>query len=184
MTDLTNLSVENRAGFHRSILVAGASILGILLSLHSTQTSCLYIRLVFLLSILLLLSGVLLSAAVLRDLSLLPEQTRKAFAEELQEALLEERDPQWIGVSVRKRTVLCEKWCLISFLSSLLLLVVYTALSLFYHNPSAYSSSTSSSGSGTLLTSQAERAKFATSTASCHSSASTTPHIMQKLKEK
>lgn len=131
MAELTNLSVENRAGFHRSILVAGASILGILLSLHSTQTSCLYIRLVFLLSILLLLSGVLLSAAVLRDLSLLPEQTRKAFAEELQEALSEERDPQWIGVSVRKRTVLCEKWCLISFLSSLLLLVVYTALSLF-----------------------------------------------------
>ena len=132
LNDVANFSTEKRADFHRSILVAGASILGILLSLHSTQTSCLYIRLVFLLSILLLLSGVLLSAVVLRDLSSLPEQARKAFAEELQEALLEEMDPQWIGVSVRKRTVLCEKWCMASFLASLFLLVVYTALSLFF----------------------------------------------------
>lgn len=131
LNDMANFSTEKRADFHRSILVAGASILGILLSLHSTQTSCLYIRLVFLLSILLLLSGVLLSAVVLRDLSSLPERARKVFVEELQEALLEERDPQWVGVSVKKRTVLCEKWCLISFLASLSLLVVYTVLSLF-----------------------------------------------------
>lgn len=132
LTELTNLSTEKQADFYRSILVAGASILGILISLHSTQTSCLYIRLVFVLSVCLLLLGVLLSAAVLRDLSLLPERTKTAFVEELHKVLSENRSPEPISTPKKKRTECCERWCLISLLSSLFLLVIYTILSLFF----------------------------------------------------
>lgn len=132
LTDITNLSTDKQADFYRSILVAGASILGILISLHSTQTSCLYIRLVFVLSICLLLLGVLLSAIVLRDLSWLPYRTRKAFVEELQNTLSENRSPNPISIPKKKQTEHCEKWCLISLLSSLVLLVVYTTLSLLF----------------------------------------------------
>lgn len=132
LTELTNLSTEKQAEFYRSILVAGASILGILISLHSTQTSCLYIRLVFVLSVCLLLLGVLLSAIVLRDLSLLPEQTKTAFVEELHKVLSENKSPDPISTPKKKRTKRCERWCLISLLSSLFLLVAYTTLSLFF----------------------------------------------------
>lgn len=131
LTDITNQATEKRAEFYRSILVVGASILGILVSLHTTQTSCLYTRLVFALSIGLMLLGTLLSAIVLHDLSLLPEQTKKAFVEELHKVLSEDRNPRPITVPERKRTKHCERWCLISLLASLLLLVVYTVLSLF-----------------------------------------------------
>lgn len=131
LTELTNLSTEKQAEFYRSILVAGASVLGILTSLHSTHTSCLYIRLVFALSICLLLLGVLLSAIVLRDLSLLPERTKKAFVEELHKVLSEDRSPNLINTPKEKRTERCERWSIISLLSSLFLLVIYTILSLF-----------------------------------------------------
>lgn len=132
LTELTNLSTEKQIEFYRSILVAGASVLGILISLHSTQTSCLYIRLVFLLSICLLLLGVLLAAIVLHDLSLLPERTKTAFADELHKVLSENRSPNPISTSKKKRTEHCERGCLIALLSSLFLLVVYTTLTLFY----------------------------------------------------
>lgn len=131
LTELTNLSTDKQAEFYRSILVAGASVLGILISLHSTQTSCLYTRLVFALSICLLLLGVLLSAIVLRDLSLLPERTKKAFVEELQKVLSENRNPNLVNTPKKKRTLHCEKWSLIVLLFSLFLLVIYTILSLF-----------------------------------------------------
>lgn len=132
LTELTNLATEKQMEFYRSILVAGASVLGILISLHSTQTTCLYIRLVFVLSVSLLLLGVLLAAIVLRDLSLLPERTKTTFVEELHKVLSEDKSPNLIAVPKRKRTGRCEKWCLIALLSSLFLLVIYTTLSLFY----------------------------------------------------
>lgn len=132
LTDITNLATEKQIGFYQSILVAGASILGILISLHTTQTSCLYIRLVFLLSVYLLLSGVLLAAIVLHDLSSLPRQVQKAFAEELRKVLSEDRSPQPTSVLKKRRTILCEKWCLISLSASLFLLVIYTTLLLFF----------------------------------------------------
>lgn len=132
LTDITNLATEKQIGFYQSILVAGASILGILISLHTTQTSCLYIRLVFLLSVYLLLSGVLLAAIVLHDLSSLPRQVQKAFAEELRKVLSEDRSPKPTSVLKKRRTILCEKWCLISLSASLFLLVIYTTLLLFF----------------------------------------------------
>lgn len=131
LTEITNQATEKRMEFYQNILVAGASILGILVSLHTTQTSCLYIRLVFVLSIYLLLLGVLLSAIVLYDLSLLPERTKAAFVEELQKVLSEDRNPKPISVPKKKRTKYCEKWSLISLSASLLLLIIYTTMSLF-----------------------------------------------------
>lgn len=132
LTELSNLATEKQIEFYRSILVAGAGILGILISLHSTQTSCLYIRWVFLLSVYLLLLGVLLSAIVLHDLSLMPERTKKAFLEELQKVLSENKKPNLICTPRKKRTAYCEKWCLISLLSSFLLLIIYATLSILY----------------------------------------------------
>lgn len=132
LTELSNLATEKQIEFYRSILVAGAGILGILISLHSTQTSCLYIRLVFLLSVYLLLLGVLLAAIVLRDLSLMPERTKKAFLEELRKVSSENKKPNLICTPRKKRTTYCEKWCLISLLSSFLLLIIYATLSILY----------------------------------------------------
>lgn len=132
LTELSNLATEKQIEFYRSILVVGAGILGILISLHSTQTSCLYIRWVFLLSVYLLLLGVLLSAIVLRDLSLMPERTKKAFLEELGKVLSENKKPDLICTPRKKRTAYCERWCLISLLSSFLLLTIYATLSILY----------------------------------------------------
>lgn len=130
-TDLTNQSTEKQIEFYRSILVVGVSILGILISLHTTQSSGLCSRLVFALSILLLLLGILLASVVLYDLSLLPEQVKKKFLEELHKVLSENRAPNLVTVGKRDRTLFCEKWSVILLLSALTSLVVYTLLSLF-----------------------------------------------------
>lgn len=131
LTDLTNEATEKQTEFYRSILVAGASILGILISLHTTQSSCLCSRLVFALSIFLLLLGILLASVVLYDLSLLPEQTKKKFLEELHKVLAEDKSPNLVTAGKRKRTLFCEKWSLKILLSSFLSLFIYAMLSLF-----------------------------------------------------
>lgn len=131
LVNLTNEATEKRAEFYRNILVVSASVLGILISLHTTQSPCICTRLVFALSVLLLLLGTLSTSLVLFDLSLLPERTRQEYLIELQKALEEERSPNPLSVKKRKRTVLCEKWSIYFLLSSSLSLVVYTILSLF-----------------------------------------------------
>lgn len=132
LTEITNEATVKRIEFYQNILVAGAGVLGILVSLHTTQTTCLYIRLVYALSVCLLLLGVLTVAIALQDLSSLPSRCQKAFQEELQRVLREGGEPDYVPVRKKKRTVFCEKLCLISFLLSLFSLVVYTILSLFY----------------------------------------------------
>lgn len=131
LIDVTNQSTERQIEFYRSILVAGASVLGILISLHTTQIISLYIRLVFALSILLLLLGILLSALVLYDLSFLLEKMKVVFRDELHKALKEEREPAPVTVPKKKRTLFCQEWSLIFLLSSSVFLVIYTFLALF-----------------------------------------------------
>ena len=89
ITNLTNESTEKQAEFYRNILVVSASVLGILISLHTQQSSVLYIRLVFALSVLLLLLGTLSISLLLFDLSLLPERTRQEFLTQLQKSVSE-----------------------------------------------------------------------------------------------
>jgi hypothetical protein len=131
ITNLTNESTEKQAEFYRNILVVSASVLGILISLHTQQSSVLYIRLVFALSVLLLLLGTLSISLLLFDLSLLPERTRQEFLTQLQKSVSEGKVLEPVYIQKRKRTVLCEKWSLIFLLSSLLSLIIYTMLSLF-----------------------------------------------------
>lgn len=131
LIDVTNRSTERQIEFYQSILVAGASVLGILISLHTTQTTALYIRLVFALSILLLLLGILLSALVLYDLSFLLEKMKVVFRDELHKALKEEREPAPVTVPKKRTTLFCQKWSLIFLLSSSVFLVIYTFLALF-----------------------------------------------------
>lgn len=130
--NLTNEATEKRAEFYRNILVVSASVLGILISLHTTQSPCIYIRLVFALSVLLLLLGTLSTSLVLYDLSLLPERTRQEYLIELQKTLGEGKSPKPISTQKKKRTVFCEKWSIYFLLSSSLSLVAYTMLSLFF----------------------------------------------------
>lgn len=131
LVDLTNRSTERQLNLCQSILLVEGSILGALIALHSTQTSCLYIRLVFALSILLLLSGTLTSVVAIHDLSMLLEQAKIDLKEELHKALVERRNPTLVTTSKKKRTKVCQKWSIILLLSALFSLVIYTLLSLF-----------------------------------------------------
>lgn len=131
LIELINKTSKEQTQFYQNILLLSSGLLGLLSLIHSTQSSSLYIRLILALSLLLLLLNTLLVLVVLYDYSRLTEQLKDKLLAELRRVLQSGDKPSPVTVNKRKRTVFCEKWSLILLASSLLLLVVYTLLSLF-----------------------------------------------------
>ena len=125
---LAEQSAQKKLSFLQNVLLASAGGLGILISLHSNTSTCLYIRAIFLLSTVLLALGTLTSAIAAYDCSMIDERLRKVFHSEIQSALHEGRLVQMVNVPRRKRTIICEKLTYILLVSALLLLTIYSVL--------------------------------------------------------
>ena len=108
-----------------------ASILGILISLHSNSSESLCVKISFVLAIVLLALGILATAVLLYDRTMLIERTRQKFVKEAIAASKEDRPLTQVCVDEKKRTVLCRKISYISLLLGLLMLVVFATLSTF-----------------------------------------------------
>lgn len=132
LVELAEQSALKKLSFLQSVLLASSGGLGILVSLHSNTSTDLYIRLIFLLSIVLLALGILASAITVYDYSMIDERLRQVFHAEVQKALLEQREVRMVTVSTRKRTIVCEKLTYIFLVSALLLLTIYSSLLSFY----------------------------------------------------
>ena len=128
---ITNESSEKKISFFQHTLLVSASILGVIISLHTTNSQCLYIRLVFLFSTVFLLLGTLSLAVVLYDFSNLPERGRQSFHKEVQDALQKDRECNLVTVDHKKRTLFLEKASYIFLILGLILLVFYNGLIAF-----------------------------------------------------
>ncbi|MCB6971851.1 MULTISPECIES: hypothetical protein [Butyricimonas] len=126
------LSDKSTDDFFRHILFVSVSIFGIIISLHSKLPESLYIRLVFALSMGILLLGILLVGLAVYDHAMIHKKRLEVHLDEYKNALLDERVPSFRTLLKRERTSLCEKWGLISLVSSLVLLLVYLLLLLFF----------------------------------------------------
>ena len=128
MKELSEKANEKTLSLWQHILLVSSSIDGVLISLHIESPSCLYIRLVFLLSVFLLSVGVSCSAIVLFDLTALHERARQEFLHEYEKAIQDDRKLNPVYVGYKKRTLICQKtsyWC---FALSMLLLLTYTIM--------------------------------------------------------
>ena len=131
MEDLTNESAGKQESFFQQILIVSSGIPGILVSLHSSQSKDLCIRLVFAFAILLLALCVLTALIAVYDHSRFSERIRQAFRTEYQNAMIIHRRLNVVTVDKKRRTLLCEKTSLLSLISSLVLLSTYTIMTLF-----------------------------------------------------
>lgn len=127
--ELMNQSSEKQESFFQQILIVSAGILGILISLHTNNSTDQCIRLVFVLATVLLALGTLTVAIVVYDYSRLVERTRQAHISALAKALREKVEVGSIAVPLKKRTKFCIKVACSSLVLSLIVLTLYVVLS-------------------------------------------------------
>jgi hypothetical protein len=127
----TEILAEKRVSFFQSLLIGSSSILGILVSLHSTQSACLCIRLVFALAVVLLSLGILSTGIALHDVPMYVDIARKEFSREVANASREDRKVKPVVLTPKKRTAFFEKSSLVLLIAGLFTLVIYTILSIF-----------------------------------------------------
>ena len=125
---ITEQSNLNKQSFLQSLLLLASSILGILMSLHSTHSECLYIRLVFVLSTILLLVGNICLSVVLYDFSNLPKRMAVLLEKEVRNAKSKAVEVPPLLVNHKKRTSILEKIAYVLLITGLVLQVVYSAL--------------------------------------------------------
>ena len=128
VSELVEKSSQLRFSFFQHILLVSSSILGILIALHSSNSPYIYIRLVFLLALVLFALGILSTGVVVHDLSLLVADIQLKYSKEVQRASRADREANPVFAAKKKRTLLLEKWCLILLSSGLFVLVLYGAL--------------------------------------------------------
>jgi hypothetical protein len=121
-------SLRERTSFFRHVLLVSSSIFGILVSLHSSNSSILCIRLVFLFSMVLLALGILLAGLSLYDHAMIYERARRAHYAEVDSAIKEGRDVSGIRIPEKKRTRVCEKASLSLLVFGVVTLTAYTIL--------------------------------------------------------
>ncbi len=114
--------------FFQQILIVSSSILGIVISLHSSTSPHLYIRLVYLGALSLLTIGCMVTGLVLYDLAQLPDRAAKDFVSEVRSAIQASREVRPVGVLLRKRTEICEKILLFLIPFAFFLLTLYAIL--------------------------------------------------------
>lgn len=119
--------------FFRHILFLAVSIFGIIISLHSKLPESLYIRLVFALSMGILLLGILCVGVSVYDHTMIHKRCLEQHSDEYRKATMDETyHPLFLTPQKRVRTLLCEKLGLITLVFSLFLLFVYLLLLLFF----------------------------------------------------
>jgi hypothetical protein len=123
-------AVRKRESFFRHALLVASSIFGILISLHSNNSQYLHIRLVFFLSTAFLACGILLTGVALFDHANLASRLRELHYKAVETAVKAGGiDIGSLQLKELKRTIFCEKCSLALFVSSVILLTVYTLFS-------------------------------------------------------
>ena len=102
LTEVMEKSTEKKISFFQHLLLVSASIVGIVISLHTTNSECLYIRLVFLVSTGLLSLGALSLAVVLYDFSRIQETLCQVLRAEIQDAMKTDRECKIVSVDNKK----------------------------------------------------------------------------------
>jgi hypothetical protein len=127
---LAEEEAQDKRLFFQHVLLVSSSIFGILISLHSNSSAPLRIRLVFLLAEVFLALGILTCAVVFHDASYIKGRLRREHYKSVGNAIKEGRCPngEIIVVNYRKRTIVCEKISLVSFVLSIVLLCTYAIL--------------------------------------------------------
>ncbi|MDR1198516.1 MAG: hypothetical protein LBK94_05830 [Prevotellaceae bacterium] len=121
-------AIQKRDTFFRHVLLVSSSIFGILVSLHTSSSSCLHIRLVFLLSVVLLALGILLAGIVVYDHAMIFERARRDHYNAVEAAINGRGDTLDVFSPTKKRTLVCEKLSLSLLVLGIITLTVYTIL--------------------------------------------------------
>jgi hypothetical protein len=116
---------RKRDSFFRHVLLVSSSIFGIVVSLHTSSSSCLYIRLVFGFSMVLLALGILLAGIVVYDYSMIYERLRQDHHKEVGSAIKKRREVSPVLLRERKRTRICGRVSLFLLVAGVVMLTVY-----------------------------------------------------------
>lgn len=128
LDDLTKESFDKQAQFYQHALLVSSGVLGILVSLRSNSSDDLYIRLVFLLTVLLLGFGILACSITVHTYAVLTERVRQAYVRELQRSLREDCKAQICTVDMTKTERWVEKLSKLLLLLSMISLISYSVL--------------------------------------------------------
>ena len=131
LTEVMEKSTEKKISFFQHLLLVSASIVGIVISLHTTNSESLYIRWVFLVSTTLLSLGALSLAVVLYDFSRIQETLCQVLRTEIQDAIKTDRECKIVSVDNKKRTLFLEKTSYILLTLGFVLQITYTGLMAF-----------------------------------------------------
>lgn len=119
---------NKKSSLFSNLLIASTSMLGIVVSLHTPTEIQLYIRLVFVVALLLFVFGILAVAIVLHSHIMAVKQLRALYAEECIRALREDRSPDMVQVNPSRLYRFCEKAGYICLAAGLLTLTTYAIL--------------------------------------------------------
>lgn len=126
---LLETDIESRKNFYQTVLLLTSGVFGIVISLHTETISIPLHKILFLVSLTLLLLVCFLSAAVLYDLSMIHIRTTSAVNSH------KHRGPSGIrmkvGVPVPEWNLVCQKIVLFLLPVSLTILGLYSILSLW-----------------------------------------------------
>jgi len=114
--------------FFQNILLVSASIVGIVISLHKTNSQHLCIQLVFLLSIILLSLGIVCLVLVLFDFSTLEDRSANNFHDEIEESMKKGIQCGLVDTRLRKSTLFFEICSYVFLFAGFILLISYTGL--------------------------------------------------------
>ena len=129
LVKLQEQAADKKESFAQHILIAASSILAIIVALHPIDESLhLYIRLVFVLAVVLFALGILLICITTYDYSRYKEEAFVKFHQEIQSAQKAGRMVGPVFGDKKKRTLFCEKCSFELLIIGLFLLVVYTIL--------------------------------------------------------
>jgi hypothetical protein len=131
LSEIMDKSLERQISFFQHLLLASAGIVGILISLHTTNSEHLYIRLVFFVSTVLLSLGVISLVLVLFDFSNSLELLRRDTHNEVLSAIEMDRECNLVYVKKKKRTLVFEKSSYLFLIFGFVLLIVYTGFTVF-----------------------------------------------------
>ncbi len=131
LTEVMEKSTEKKISFFQHLLLVSASIVGIVISLHTTNSESLYIRLVFLVSTTLLSLGALSLTVVLYDFSKILETLCQELRNDILDAMKTDRECKIVSADQRKRTLFLEKTSYILLTLGFVLQITYTGLMAF-----------------------------------------------------
>lgn len=129
LVDLVNLYAEKKVDHLKQILFASVTLLGILISLHSTSSLCHSCRYLLVSGLALLSLSSLLTVLALRRSLRVVRLAKDNFRKELQSALREGREMNGVTVPFDKAGTFFEKTATVFLLSSIALLSCYGIIS-------------------------------------------------------